>query len=305
MRHQIIAAAAVCAVLSALSSRHVSAEETKHNPAATPLVTKVYQVADLVHFSPESTSSEKSLENLIALIQSNAASDSWSSKTGGTIQPHASTLSVIIQQTRKHHAEVASFIADLRKLQSDRQILMEVRLIEIPQELGREWVAERLFDEESAAKHRDELISHKGTVVRFAPKITLFQSQMGSIQASPAPGHPQPANPTIDSGNVTLAFRANESADQQSIELAICIHELDADALDVFRAASSHTIPTGHTLVIPVLTKEQQTNPLMNPVFLAKNGIKPGAKTEQPRLVLWITPSVISEEDSESLLGQK
>lgn len=313
-------------------------------PAAMQL--RTYPVADLVVPIPntmtigigrptdgaigigrEDERTEIDFDSLIEIVTSSVFPDSWSAKGGeGSVEPHETTLSLVIRQTPEAHEEIADLLKQLRRLQ-DIQVTLELRYVAVPStyferigvdfdrdepryENWNKFVSGRRLN--SFVPELDEdghvvlgegatkalirsMQSETRTNIMFAPKITLFNGQSARI-----------LNDDVDNGT-GLLVQAVISADRRHVRVRLARDS--ADALDVLSSVKTYTPADGHTIVIDrgttrTIRQVSSGVPFVSKVPYVNRLFKnTAAAVDEQRLLLMVTPRVVIQEEEEELLG--
>jgi beta-lactamase regulating signal transducer with metallopeptidase domain len=168
-------------------------------PFAPPVATPSLQAAD-AQAAPApvplaSANNTATLEHrLMRLIVKKVAPASWSEHGGrGTIDYYPLGMALVIRQTPAIHAQITELLAGLRRAQ-DLEVSLEVRFISVAEammkRLARDFNIETKATEGEPLNVSDAqlfllieaLQGDRRTNVMQAPKLTLFNGQLGSIQ---------------------------------------------------------------------------------------------------------------------------
>lgn len=229
----------------------------KHLPERTnanALQPLVYVVADLIvplPVEPEDRKTPRATDwlKLIDSITTSVEPRRWMSNGGDChIEPHESTMSLVIRATSPMHAAIADHLNEMRR-QQDVQLVLETRLIQVKDdsvlkatdlkiELDSRTHSAQL--QEPAAKRLLEALVASGASTLTAPKITLFNGQMGHIQTSIQ-------SREGESKELKLYLRGAVSSDQKGVRLNVA---LNPGSLVRELVRQSHTLDDGGHLLI-------------------------------------------------------
>jgi hypothetical protein len=157
------------------------------------LVQQTYSVADLVIPVAGKSPTTTSEEQLIQLITSTIAPDSWVDMGGvGTIEYFPNTMALIINQTPDVLEQVQDLLAALRRL-NDQEVATEVRFVAVSEKVFQDLEQRDLvrvddgenvsFLDEARVRQLLECIQQdRATNVLQAPKVTAFNGQVVPLE---------------------------------------------------------------------------------------------------------------------------
>ncbi|WP_145029146.1 hypothetical protein [Caulifigura coniformis] len=158
--------------------------------APEPLVTKVYQVADLVVPLASESGAKKSsdFEWLIDLIELRTGADCWPQGGGqGALTVHESTLSLVVRQSHAMHERIADLLSEVRGT-GDLALSVEIQLIQGDLDACGDGkihrTAQGLVDAAGKQRLLMTLQSQKESAITAAPKITFFNGTTASIETT-------------------------------------------------------------------------------------------------------------------------
>lgn len=251
-------------------------------------ITKVYQVADLVVPIPHSTqlaignshatlhhsrpadnplavsplrattSPAPQFAQLLALIKATIQPDSWMGPTATSrIEPHASTLSVVVSANEEVHREIGELFNQLRRLQGI-QITLEMQAFRTKDNLFVRDIAKRTEISGYAvdpqclrtyavdSRQRTSLLA--GRELQQLPKVTQFNGRSLATslpfdESSPLGADPRP----------WLTLVPVATADHRAVRLRLATG-LD-DPAELLATATLRTIPQGDSVLVDVTEK--------------------------------------------------
>lgn len=259
---------------------------TSATRAGGPLIAMTYPVADLVVPLPSLSRQARAqsavdFHTLITLITNTVEPESWDEVGGsGSIKPFETTLSLVIRQTREGHEQIADLLGQMRRLQ-DLQVTIETRWLTVREQDWKElagyknWAvlsrlsAERKYVALSAPQEKqlvDLFQRNPRTNSSQEPKVTLFNGQLAPVLGDPFTG-----------GEQALNLSATVSGDRRWVR----VHVGESPLKELVSAR----VADGNPLLIDM-------SHLMTP-----------DATHKERLLLFLTPKVIVQEEEEELIG--
>jgi hypothetical protein len=158
--------------------------------APEPLIIKVYQVADLIVplASTDAGSGKAEFDWLMDLIELRTGADCWTHGGGhGSINPHDSTMSLVIRQTYAMHEHIADLLSEIRGT-GDLALCVEIQLIhgnlEACGDAKPHRTAQGLVDASGKERLLQSLKSQEDGEVLVAPKITFFNGTTASVETT-------------------------------------------------------------------------------------------------------------------------
>lgn len=218
------------------------------------LIIKAYTVADLVvplPGEPEDRKTPRATDwlKLIDSITTTVEPKQWLSNGGAChVEPQESTMSLVIRATPAMHEAIAGQLSELRRKQ-DVQLVLETRLMQTKDDsvLKQEDLKIELDPrtqsaqlQEHAASRLVEAVASAGGSTLSAPKITLFNGQMGYIQTSIE-------GKGGESKELKLYLRGATSSDHRGVRLNVA---LNPESLVRELVRQSHTLDDGGHLLI-------------------------------------------------------
>jgi type II secretory pathway component GspD/PulD (secretin) len=156
---------------------------------------RVFAVSDLVTSADvKGVPATMREDRLIKLITRTIAPRTWGVKGGrGTIDYFPQTTSLVVNQVPEVQDQIADLLAALRRLQ-DTEVVVEVKFVEIPENVYLDLKEQGIFDEEKHARENVTFLDD-ADVIRFlktvqkdirssvmqAPKLTMFNDQKAAI----------------------------------------------------------------------------------------------------------------------------
>jgi|GEM_PF-2660570 len=292
----------------------------------TEPVTLFYSVADLVipipavvtagfdvpAETPQSLQAEfKPLIEKIKAIEPST----WTEAGGvGTVQPYATTLSLVVRQTQAVHDKIVTLLSHLRREQ-DIQVGVEIRLVEVPDRFservgidfdfttGETQASEKVgmnFDfthEELPLLDADELKTLLETVQQdprsnllSSPKVTLFNGQTLWLNK-------------LAEEDDSLVLNADISSDRRTIKLTVATRgNKDGKSVVITRTAR---VPDGLTFLVNCGPVPQKSSGVPMPVMAPRSRLftRKTSQHKPSHRVLMITPRMVVQEEEEELLG--
>ncbi len=295
-----------------------SDQPAKAGASSSPLIEKLYPVADLVvpipgdpmvvyllgakPAAPRFNSTTPDFDSLIELLTATVARKSWKQNGGeGTIATQMNRYSLLISNTEEAHVQVANCLESLHRMQ-DTQICWGTEIFTTKQSEFARWASGR--NDESLAK----LASSRGRLTVLSPEaVQSLNDKVASKEAvvsskdrihslkitgfiGQSPDFRFPAG--ADSGMNLISraqFQATMSSNLRTMRMMLGIHATDAGNADLGEPAWSEpfNLPRGHSVLFdlePELKREGNAS----------------AATTQRRLFL-LTPNVLIASNEEYL----
>ena len=206
----------------------------------------------------------------------------------GRIDEFETTLSLVVRQTPEVHEEIAELLMELRKLQG-LAVQLEIEVVQIPdkilQKLG---VTEEtgVLERKDFEQLRDFVKRSQTTVT--TPKITLFNGRTAEFKSTGPHGEEL-------RWLVGTAIREQD----QSVRVTLAVNA--TEAADVLASSWTATLTPGKCMVVDATNRLLSVQipgvpniPAQNPLLFGKFADRPPIRT-----VVWITPRIIKDEESE------
>jgi hypothetical protein len=290
-------------------------------PASEPPFTKFYSVADLVlpvrdikvrresdagmkrlraselfpAGLPAEVADKPDFSPLVKLITARIAPTSWKQNGGaGVIEPLEKNLSLVVQQTKEAHEQIAELLQDLRRLQ-DRTLQLEIEVISATTEDLESSRADFPAEGRTLSAHQMKVIrgalkeDRKANIVA-APRVSLMNQQVCELETRLS------ADREL---RLTLCGAIADDGDSVRLNLAVNAR----DAADAVRNGVSAALKAGQTLALDITDQigpgRDQGIPLLDKVphvarLFTKVGPPPGERT-----LLLVTPRVRIEPEVE------
>jgi type II secretory pathway component GspD/PulD (secretin) len=217
------------------------------------MLTQTYQVADLVVpiadkvGEPNQPAPATAEDKLIKLLVETVAPASWAEHGGpGTIDYFPLTMSLVINQSAAVHEQIADLLAALRRMQ-DLEVALEVRFVTVAEDcLERLGVAREdkdgvtFLNDKQLALLMESVQGDRRTSIMQAPKVTLFNGQAGTVNATDTQHYLTGLDVTTVDGKVVLhpknepattGFRMTArpvvSADRRFVQVGLKVEQTD------------------------------------------------------------------------------
>ena len=140
--------------------------------------------------APRRKPAEPDFDSLIELITTTIVPESWEEVGGpGSIADFATTLSLVVSQTKGVHKQIADLLDQVRRLQ-DIQVVMEIKRIRLSRrQLGRLGITNDVHGRTTLSAAQRELLCQSLAKTAnersfTSPKITLFNGQTFKLIAA-------------------------------------------------------------------------------------------------------------------------
>ncbi len=283
------------------------------NTQTGKLVVMTYSVADLIVPIPNGPGAPTKVTTshwlkLTDLITKQIEPDNWASNGGRcSIQTFSTTMSLVIRATHGMHEAIANLLSEMRREQ-DLQVtiacqFLKVRDNEILYKTGIKFD----FDEETGITRLEEndgqkliaaVQSGQGDIV-FAPKITIFNSQIASISDL--------AEQNGVKTGCQLHIRGTISEDRRSVRLNVATNAaFNSEHLVNELISKSYQVEDGGFLLLDLTDGRPVRHPDSVPVANIDSDLPSGPAGTRRRLVrnlILIQPRIIIQQEEEEQLS--
>jgi|SaaInlStandDraft_1057018.scaffolds.fasta_scaffold01359_12 hypothetical protein len=281
--------------LESLSWEQFSEARRRKNPRGkeaqreqAPLIAMTYNVADLiVPIGPQDQTNPKLLKNvetLEKLIQDSCLQNQSQER----VAFYEANLAFVVRGTEKSHQACQKLLSQLR-VQHDVQLTYEITLASVAPDIANSFSLRESISS-AVYKERQKLIdeSEKSSLL-MAPKITLFNDQIASIEMSGL------------SSNTKMELHGQTKKPLQAIRTEFKLSFANQLGKEEFKFATSDTIANGRTAAYFVKT-EDSDNSFFDRRLLIEKGMQV-EPSDSNQLFLFITPKILIVEEEEELIG--
>jgi Bacterial type II and III secretion system protein len=346
MWKRLLAAGVAAAVLLAVAAVSPAApkppsppEPTKKKTHKVKLVTKTYNVGDLVvpiaDGNPVTALDEVVCgkedgkrkeggtceDHLIRLLTHTVSPKSWSTAGGhGSVEYFPLSLALVVNQTPSVHEKIEKLLSDLRRLQ-ETQVAIEVCLVSVTdtelerlrKEFGFEVEAGKKVSELNEEQRRRLLTlvqENPDSHVVAMPKLTTFNGQSATVSLGENPARLFTEEEIRKSGDeapsgITMSVRPVVSADRGTIYLKFSLPEMDVEK--TLRLADGGTaVLTGCKVLGEV--RRESSPPVVSRIPYVNRLFKTvGVSREEMNSLILVTPRVLvlKEEEERRAAGEK
>ena len=282
------------------------------NTQTGELVVMTYSVADLIVPIPNGPGAPTKVTTsdwlkLTDLITKKIEPDNWASNGGRcSIRTFSTTMSLVIRATHQMHEAIANLLSEMRREQ-DLQVTIACQFLKVrDNEILYKTGIKIDFDEETGITRLEEndgkklisaVQSGQGDLV-FAPKVTMFNSQIASISDL--------AEQNGVKTGCQLHIRGNISEDRRSIRLNVATNTaFNSEHLVNELISKSYQVEDGGFLLLDLTDGTPIPHPDSVPIANKDSNLPSGPTGTRRRLVrnlILIQPRIIIQEEEEMLL---